>query len=63
MGGTPCFAGTRVPIQILLDDIEAGNPISEFLEDFCVCCLTSAQAVGKAPDTARVPHPGTDGMR
>ncbi|MCX6969573.1 MAG: DUF433 domain-containing protein [Verrucomicrobia bacterium] len=34
MGGTPCFAGTRVPIQTLLDYVEAGDSIDEFLEDF-----------------------------
>ena len=34
MGGTPVFAGTRVPFQTLLDYLEAGEPLSEFLEDF-----------------------------
>jgi uncharacterized protein (DUF433 family) len=34
MGGTPCFAGTRVPVQTLLDYIEGGDSIDEFLEDF-----------------------------
>jgi uncharacterized protein (DUF433 family) len=34
MGGTPCFAGTRVPVQTLLDYIKAGDSIDEFLEDF-----------------------------
>ena len=34
MGGTPCFAGTRVPIQTLLDYVEAGDSIDEFLTDF-----------------------------
>lgn len=34
MGGTPCFAGTRVPIRTLLDYVEAGDSIEEFLEDF-----------------------------
>jgi uncharacterized protein (DUF433 family) len=34
MGGTPCFAGTRVPIQTLLDYVEAGDSIDEFLVDF-----------------------------
>jgi uncharacterized protein (DUF433 family) len=34
MGGTPCFSGTRVPIQTLLDYVEAGDSIDEFLEDF-----------------------------
>ncbi|MGE0392137.1 MAG: DUF433 domain-containing protein [Vicinamibacterales bacterium] len=34
MGGTPVFVGTRVPFQTLLDYIEAGEPLAEFLEDF-----------------------------
>jgi len=34
MGGTPVFVGTRVPFQTLLDYLEAGEPLSEFLEDF-----------------------------
>jgi len=34
MSGTPVFVGTRVPFQTLLDYIEAGQPLSEFLEDF-----------------------------
>ncbi len=34
MSGTPCFAGTRVPIQNLIDYLEGGDSIHEFLEDF-----------------------------
>lgn len=34
MGGTPVFAGTRVPVQTLLDYLEAGDSIGEFLEGF-----------------------------
>jgi uncharacterized protein (DUF433 family) len=34
MGGTPVFPGTRVPIQTLLDYLEAGDSIDEFLEGF-----------------------------
>jgi uncharacterized protein (DUF433 family) len=34
MGGTPVFAGTRVPVQTLLDYLEAGDSIDEFLEGF-----------------------------
>ena len=34
MGGTPVFAGTRVPIQTLLDYLEAGENIDEFLKGF-----------------------------
>ena len=34
MGGTPVFMGTRVPVQTLLDYLEAGDTIDEFLEGF-----------------------------
>jgi uncharacterized protein (DUF433 family) len=34
MGGTPVFKGTRVPIQTLLDYLEAGDSIDDFLEGF-----------------------------
>ena len=34
MGGTPVFTGTRVPVQTLLDYLEAGDSIDDFLEGF-----------------------------
>ena len=34
MSGTPCFAGTRVPIQHLIDYLEGGDSIEGFLEGF-----------------------------
>jgi uncharacterized protein (DUF433 family) len=34
MGGTPVFYGTRVPVQTLLDYLEAGESIDEFLAGF-----------------------------
>jgi uncharacterized protein (DUF433 family) len=34
MGGTPVFAGTRVPIQTLIDYLAAGETIDDFLEGF-----------------------------
>ena len=34
MGGTPVFAGTRVPVQTLLEYLEAGDSIDEFLAGF-----------------------------
>ncbi len=34
LGGTPVFVGTRVPVQALIDYIEAGRSLNEFLEDF-----------------------------
>lgn len=43
LGGTPVFTGTRVPFQTLLDYLEGGQPLSEFLEDFPT--VTHQQAV------------------
>jgi len=34
LGGTPVFAGTRVPVKNLTDYLEAGDNLDEFLEDF-----------------------------
>ena len=34
MGGTPVFAGTRVPVQALLDYLLADEALKEFAEDF-----------------------------
>ena len=34
MGGTPVFAGTRVPVQTLLDYLKGGETIDDFLEGF-----------------------------
>jgi uncharacterized protein (DUF433 family) len=43
MSGTPVFAGTRVPFQTLMDYLESGQPLSEFLEDFPT--VTKEQAI------------------
>jgi len=34
LGGTPVFLGTRVPVQALIDYLEEGRSLDEFLEDF-----------------------------
>ena len=34
LGGTPVFAGTRVPVQNLIDYLAAGDDLGEFLDDF-----------------------------
>ena len=34
MSGAPCFAGTRVPIQHLIDYLEGGDSIEDFLDGF-----------------------------
>jgi uncharacterized protein (DUF433 family) len=34
MGGTPVFAGTRVPVETFLDYLKAGESIDDFLDGF-----------------------------
>jgi uncharacterized protein (DUF433 family) len=34
MGGTPVFVGTRVPLQNLIDSLEGGESIEDFLDGF-----------------------------
>ena len=34
LGGTPVFAGTRVPVKNLFDYLEAGDSLADFLQDF-----------------------------
>lgn len=43
MGGAPVFAGTRVPVQTLLDYLEGGETMDDFLEGFPT--VTREQAV------------------
>lgn len=51
LGGTPVFVGTRVPVRILFEHLEAGDSLEVFLEDFptvsrelAVQVLSDAQA-------------------
>jgi len=34
LGGTPVFVGTRVPVRILLDYLEGGERLEEFLDNY-----------------------------
>lgn len=34
VGGTPVFAGMRVPVQTLIEHLEAGDSLDTFLDDF-----------------------------
>ena len=50
LGGTPVFSGTRVPFQTLLDYLEGGQNLDEFLNDFptvtreaAICALEQAK--------------------
>ena len=43
LGGTPVFVGTRVPVKALLDYLEGGHRLDDFLDDFPT--VTREQAV------------------
>ncbi len=48
LGGTPVFSGTRVPVQNLLDSLEAGDSIDLFLYDFPTVKRSQAVAILEA---------------
>ena len=52
LSGTPVFVGTRVPAQALLDYLEAGRPLDEFLDDFP--SVTREQAVAVLEEAKQV---------
>jgi uncharacterized protein (DUF433 family) len=56
LGGTPCFRGTRVPVDSLIDYLEAGDTLDEFLDNFptvtreaAVAALEEAKALLTGP--------------
>jgi uncharacterized protein (DUF433 family) len=59
MGGTPVFAGTRVPVRILFEHLEAGDSIDVFLDDFPTVSRELAIAVLEDARAAVAPdaHP------
>ena len=52
LGGTPVFAGTRVPVQTLLDYLEGGDSLDDFLLDFPSVSRQHAVAVLEAAKAA-----------
>ena len=51
MSGTPVFKNTRVPIKNLIDYLEAGDNLDEFLEDFpSVSRMQAVQALELAKE-------------
>lgn len=50
LDGAPVFRGTRVPFQTLLDYLEGGQPLNEFLDDFPT---VSHEAAVAALETAK----------
>ncbi len=52
MNGTPCFRGTRVPFKNLIDYLEGGHPLGEFLRQFpSVSHEMAVQALEEAKDS------------
>lgn len=43
LGGTPVFSGTRVPVRTLMEHLEAGDRLDDFLKDYPT--VTRKQAV------------------
>ncbi len=44
-GGTPCFAGTRVPVSTLFVHLKRGYALAEFLADFPTVSKEQAEAM------------------
>ena len=44
LGGTPVFVGTRVPVHVLFDYLEAGDSLGRFLDQFPTVSREQAQA-------------------
>ncbi|HLN02309.1 MAG TPA: DUF433 domain-containing protein [Bryobacteraceae bacterium] len=58
MNGTPCFRGTRVPFKNLIDYLEGGHSLDEFLRQFpTVTREMAVQALEEAKESleARIP--------
>ncbi len=56
LGGTPRFRGTRVPVDTLIDYLEAGDTLDEFLDNFpsvtreaAIAALEEAKAILTSP--------------
>ena len=56
LGGTPVFAGTRVPVKTLFDYLEAGDCLDDFLDDFPTVSREQAVAVLEAAQEALAGH-------
>ncbi len=56
MSGTPCFAGTRVPARTLIDYLESGDPLDDFLEDFPTVTREQAVALLEEASELLIPH-------
>jgi uncharacterized protein (DUF433 family) len=53
LGGTAVFIGTRVPVQALIDYLEGGHSLNEFLDDFPT--VTREMAIGALEQQMSLP--------
>ena len=58
LGGTPVFAGPRVPVRILIVHLEAGDWLDDFLTDFLT--VSRRQAVALLESVTKVLVSGSD---
>ena len=58
LGGIPVFTGTRVPIKTLIDYLEAGDRLDDFLDDFPTVSREHAVAVLEIAKEALTSHAG-----
>lgn len=56
LGGTPVFAGTRVPVRVLFEHLKAGDSLKVFLKDFPTVDRALAVAVLEEARAA-IAHP------
>jgi len=52
MNGTPCFGGTRVPARTLIDYLEGGDSLEDFLQDFPT--VTREQAIAPLEEASKL---------
>ena len=57
LGGTPVFSGTRIPIRILIEHLEAGDRLDDFLDSYPTVSRDQAIAVLDAAKTALTGEP------
>ena len=63
LGGTPCFRGTRVPVDSLIDYLEAGDSLDEFLDNFPSVSREAAIAALEEAAQARNEAAVVEGLR
>ncbi len=56
MSGEPCFAGTRVPVRTLIDYLEGGDSLGDFLEDFPTVSRQQAVALLEEASELLIAH-------